>query len=102
MQKLKSNRDKLQAYLQALRPMGGTNLYDGLELALLMEDVDTIFVLSDGAPGAGKYTTTKDILAAVERLNQTRRVLIHSIAVGMNSELLRKLAQENGGQYVQR
>ena len=53
-------------------------------------------------PGAGKFVATPDILRAVRRLNQTRRVAIHGISIGMDSELLKRLAEENGGRYVRR
>jgi len=67
-----------------------------------MEDVDTIFLLSDGVPGLGKFVTTPDILRAVRRENQIRRIMIHCVAIGTESELLRQLAAENGGRYVRR
>ena len=67
-----------------------------------MPDVDTIFLLSDGAPGAGKYVATPDILRAVRRENQTRRIAIHCVSIGMDSDLMKKLARENGGRYARR
>ena len=67
-----------------------------------MKGVDTVFLLSDGVPGSGKYVATKDILRAVRRLNQTRRIAIHGIAIGQDSDLLKSLAIENGGKYVRR
>ncbi len=96
------NRSALKRHLESKKPTGGTNLYDGLELALQIKDVDTVFLLSDGAPGSGKYVATPDILRGVRRENQTRRIAIHCISIGMDSELLRRLARENGGQYVRR
>ncbi len=98
----KKNRGELASYLDDKQPMGGTNLYDALELALLEEDVDTIFLLSDGAPGVGRYVAKDDILRAVRRLNQTRRICIHAIAVGMSAPLMKELAEENGGEYIRR
>ncbi len=95
-------RTQLRKHLLGLKPTGGTNLYDGLELALRTKDVDTVFLLSDGVPGAGKYVATPDILRAVRRENQTRRVAIHCVSIGMDSELLRRLAEENGGKYARR
>jgi len=97
-----ANRASLKTYLASRRPTGGTNLYDGVELALNHSDVDTIFLLSDGAPGTGKFTSTPDILRGVGRLNQTRRIAIHCISVGADSDLLKKLAAANGGKYVRR
>jgi hypothetical protein len=82
--------------------MGGTNLYDGLELALLTKDVDTIYLLSDGSPGSGKFVQHADILREVRRINRTRRVAIHCVAVGFDSKLMKDIAAQNGGQYVRR
>ena len=98
----RSNRSSLQKFLARQKPTGGTNLYDGLELALLDKEVDTIFLLSDGSPGSGKYVATGDILRAAGRLNQARRIAIHCVSVGTSSDLLKKLAAANGGEYVQR
>ena len=98
----RKNRDDLTRHLLQKQPTGGTNLYDGLELALLEEEVDTIFVLSDGMPGAGKYVAKDDILRAVRRLNQTKRVAIHAVSIGLDAELMKQLAAQNGGQYVRR
>ena len=73
-----------------------------MELALADKRVDTIFLLSDGVPGSGKYTTTADILREVGRRNQTRRIAIHCVSIGTDSDLLKKLAAANGGKYVRR
>ena len=98
----KANRAALTKHLRKQNPMGGTNLYDGLELALADKNVDTIFLLSDGVPTGGKYVSTPNILRAVGKRNQTRRIAIHCVSVGTDSDLLRKLAAANGGKYVRR
>ncbi len=96
------NRNALTNYLKNKKPTGGTNIYDALEAALRMPNVDSIFLLSDGAPGAGKYVTTTDILRGIRRENQTRRIAIHCVSIGMDSILLKRLAEENAGSYVRR
>ena len=67
-----------------------------------MEDseADTIFVLTDGIPSEGRFRTESEIVKAVRRLNQTRRIAIHTVSVGQDSPLLERLARENGGHYV--
>ena len=97
-----ATRAALEKHLLEQKPMGGTNIYDPLELALDADGVDTVFLLSDGAPGSGKYVATDDILRAVRRINQTRRIAIHAISIGRDSDLMQRLAAENGGQYVRR
>jgi hypothetical protein len=95
-------KTKLAKDLRSKRPTGGTNLYDGLEMALLTEDVDTIYLLSDGSPGSGKFVRHEDILREVKKLNRTRRVAIHCVAVGFDSPLMKDLAAQNDGRYVRR
>jgi len=97
-----SNRAALAKHLQGQAPRGATNLYDALDLALLDPSVDTILLLSDGAPSAGRYIEGDEILRAVRRRNQTRRVAIHTVSVGTDSRLLRDLAAQNGGTYARR
>ncbi len=98
----KKNRKDLYEFLNAQRPDGGANLFDGLEKALLQEGVDRIMLLSDGSPGSGKFITTPDILREVRRLNQSKRIAIDCVSLGMRSDLLRRLAEENGGRYIER
>lgn len=102
LQRLGPNRKELTSRLESQQPTGGTNIYDALEIALRMRDVDTIFLLSDGSPGSGKFVATDDILRAIRRENQTRRIAIHCVSIGMESRLLRQLAEQNGGLYVSR
>ncbi len=84
------------------QPTGGTNLFGGLQAALAYTDVKTIFVLSDGAPTAGDETGSGAILGAVRRLNEEREATIHCVSLGRRSRLLRLLAKQSGGTYVER
>lgn len=97
----KSNLEKAAAHLLAQKPRGGTNIYDTLEKAIEDPDVDTIFLLSDGAPGDGKFVRTDDILREIRKLNRIRQITIHAISLGP-SPFMKKLAEENGGQFVER
>ncbi|MHC4550674.1 MAG: HEAT repeat domain-containing protein [Planctomycetota bacterium] len=95
-------RGGLKAYLRRKRAHGATNLYDALEMALLSEGVDTIYLLSDGHPNEGRFVRHEEIVRAVRRLNQTRRITLHCVALGYDSGLLRQLAASSGGTYLQR
>jgi hypothetical protein len=90
---------------------GKTNTYAALMAALEVEPgakrdaysvaVDTIFFLSDGRPSHGDYVDTDDILREVRAVNQARKVVIHTIALGeFQKEFMRQLAGENGGVFV--
>lgn len=86
-------------FLGGLKPAGETNIYDALTLALSDPEVDTIYFLSDGAPNRGARVTPTEILEGIERANRFRRVVIHTIQIGQDQELMQRLAARNGGTY---
>jgi len=97
-----AKRTRLKKHLLAQSPTGGTNLYDGLEMALKIKDVDTIYLLSDGAPGSGKFVLEEDIVREIGKLNKRLRIQIHGISIGRESSLLKKLSEQSGGTYARR
>ena len=94
-----SGRRQALQYVRALRARRSTNVYDTLEFALQDREVDTIFILSDGYPSAGRYVDTDSILREIKVLNRSRGVSINGIAFGEQSHLLERLAAENNGEY---
>ena len=92
-------RAKVQKFVAKQNPAGGTALYDALQIAFDDPLVDTIYLLTDGAPSAGKVTDPALIRAEVSRWNRVRHVRIHCIAIGMDTELMRGLAADSGGEY---
>lgn len=95
------SREDAKAWIGRLGAMGATNLYDALEAAFRDPDVDTIYVLSDGEPTAGKQVDPGMIRLHVQQWNEHRGIVIHSISIGLQLEVLRWLAEDSGGQYVQ-
>ncbi len=93
------DKAELQAAIEGLRPTGGTNIHDALEEAFRDPDVDTIYLLTDGQPSAGAITDPNELADEVRRWNRVRQIVIHCVAVGMDSALLKRLAAESGGQY---
>jgi hypothetical protein len=106
----------LTELLSRLQPHGGTNLFDGLVHALQLDQrrfgdanapgIDELFVLSDGEPNAGDVQQKDDLLELVRESNRYARVRIHCVftgdAGGSGAVLLRELAEQNGGVFVQR
>jgi Mg-chelatase subunit ChlD len=109
-----SSLRSLTELLSRLQPHGGTNLHDGLVAALQLDQqrygepvaaqIDELFVLSDGQPTAGEVQDTDTLLAVVREANKYAKVRIHTVftGTGEGAELLRRLAAENGGVFVQR
>ncbi|MCA8965378.1 MAG: HEAT repeat domain-containing protein [Planctomycetes bacterium] len=97
-----------------MKPEGGTNLYAGLAAALHMQEarfgqqtpaeIDELFVLSDGMPTTGEVRDQEGLLEMVRQANKFAKVRIHTVFTGTGdgAELLRRIADENGGVFVQR
>jgi Mg-chelatase subunit ChlD len=63
--------------------------------------IDTIFFLSDGRPTVGDYVDPQDVAREVRELNQLRKVVIHTIAIGeFQKDFMKVLAEQNGGIFV--
>lgn len=93
------NREELLARVQKIGPGGGTNIFDAIEKAFLDPAVDTIYLLTDGEPSAGRIVAPDDIVDEVKRWNRSRQIVIHCIGLGIDSRLLKQLAEVTGGSY---
>lgn len=98
--------------------VGGTATYDAVAAALVLGDVgkgkarapdgtgdaklDTILLLSDGKPTAGRFVEPTQIRNAVKDLNKARRIAIHTIAFGKDADekFMEGLATDAGGTYL--
>jgi len=80
---------------------GGTALYDGLVSALRDKKVGAIYLLTDGEPTEGRIVEPNEIRARIAELTRYRDVKIHGISIGRRSRLLKNLARDSGGQYVE-
>ena len=95
------NAAKARAFLVNVRPDGPTNLFGALMTALSFQDVQTIFLLTDGNPTFGRVVLPSAILVELERVNRDRHVVINTIAAGdVRAEFLAELATRNGGKAV--
>jgi len=95
------SRASALAFLQGQPSSGQTNIHAGLVAALEDEDVDSIFLLSDGAPSAGQITDPVALRNAIRNRNALSQVVIHTISIGRASRLLEGLAEDSGGRYLE-
>ncbi|HUR26868.1 MAG TPA: HEAT repeat domain-containing protein, partial [Planctomycetota bacterium] len=108
-------RKEALAYVNALEGAAGTNIYSALEKAFDMAGVksgnawskpvyDTIFFLTDGRATIGVTKDTEEILSYVRERNANAGIVLHTIGLSaaQDADLLKRLASENGGQYVAR
>ncbi len=79
-------------------------LHEKATLAADLDPIpDTIYFLTDGTPTRGEITDTETLLSWMRDVNRFAKVDIHVIAmgnVGVDLEFLRKLAEQNGGEFI--
>lgn len=97
---LDKTRAEALAKLAALQPRGGTNVHGALQRAFAETEVDTIYLLSDGAPSAGLIQDPTALADEVARWNRARRIRIHCISIGTDSAMMKRIAKESGGNYT--
>ncbi len=108
-----ANKAAIREWVLERGPAGSTNLFGGLEKAFQIagrgsfdrrykNNVDTIFLLSDGAPSAGRIQAVGEILKEIRALNDLRRIAIHCVGLGrgINARFLRQLAEQNDGEFA--
>ena len=115
------NKENAYEWIRALKPHGSTYIDGALRMGFQIAGlinfdkrypeiaVDTMVLLSDGAPTDNSFPVSKlmepeVILEHVREWNKDKKVVVHCIGVDMveGIEFLKKLAAENGGTYVDR
>ncbi len=97
------NRADAFTFLDSLDPAGSTNMFDTLVLAMKDKKVDTIYILSDGAPTSGRVTEKDAFVEEVRRINMLRKVKINTIGFNLEGEaqeLMKELADTNYGTFI--
>jgi HEAT repeat protein len=98
----KEDKEAAIRFAEETTPQGGTDIHGALEAACKDPKVDTVYLLSDGDPSAGRIRNPEILAAEVLRWCKARSLVIHTVAVGGESPLLRKLAEQVGGTCVVR
>jgi hypothetical protein len=90
------------AWVKKLKESGFTETGKALDAAFEDPAVDTIYLVSDGAPerSAKEKIPTEPILRSVEKKNRFRKVKIVALGWGtIDEDFMRRLAEENGGTF---
>ncbi len=117
------NKEAFRKYVADLKAEGGTNLWGGIQEGLKLKSlvygeryessVDELFVLSDGAPTVGEVLDPQEILRLIAETNRFSRVRINTVFISTPGErlpdtmsikpeeLMRRMAEANGGRFVQ-
>jgi Mg-chelatase subunit ChlD len=117
------SKERAIEFVEKMRADGGTNMWAGLDEGLKMKSlvygeryattVDEIFLVSDGAPSVGEVIDPMEILRLVTETNRFSKVRINTIFITSPnerdprnlslspSELMKRMAEQNGGRFVQ-
>ena len=94
------SKDDAKLWIDRLGAGGATNLYDSIQMAFDDDEVDTIFILSDGEPNVGGQTDPHAIREHVSRWNEHRGVMIHTVSVGLDLPVLEWISTDAGGTHI--
>jgi adenosyl cobinamide kinase/adenosyl cobinamide phosphate guanylyltransferase len=105
-------KKKAFEWLDQLVPVSATNIFDALEMAFEFSRggsgdkyydkvADTVLMVSDGGPTAGRTTDTEEILEQVAEWSRFKKITIHTIGFGPDIDrvFLEKLARQTGGEW---
>ena len=98
-----ANVERATRYFEDCRAQGSGNVWDAIALALADPAVDTVVILTDGAPTGGRRHRLELMIPLLEQRNATRMVAVDSILVGAPPKLQRywaDLSRRTGGRMV--
>jgi Mg-chelatase subunit ChlD len=96
-------RKRAQACVNDQALLGHTALYDALQLAFTHKQADSFYLLSDGVPSGGTVDDIRAIRKQVRTWNRGResRVKLHCVSLGSSLTILKQLAKDSKGQYLE-
>jgi len=96
-------------YLDNLSPRGGTNIYDSLRVSLNVNNVETVYFLTDGMPTAGAKMDVKSIINDLKSWSKNKKIVVNATAflIGKHSSdnekksisLMQAIAKATNGIY---
>ncbi|MFT6040898.1 MAG: HEAT repeat protein [Gammaproteobacteria bacterium] len=102
LQKAKpKNIDAAKDFFTDCKARGAGNVYDAIQLALIDPEVDTIIILTDGAPSGGYRWNLDLMVQLLTEQNRYRAVTYDALLVGASNFLTDKwqdLAKATGGE----
>jgi hypothetical protein len=100
----KAAREKAEAFIAGGSPMQTGDLLAAVLAAIGEDAIDTVFLLSDGAPSCGDFVERSRVRAAIRQRNRVRKCVIDTIGFGATKaaerSFLAGLAKDSGGRAV--
>ena len=98
-----SNKQAAIRFVMRLGLGSSTNTYGALRRSMTFDDdLEAVFLLTDGAPTTGDITAPKGILNDIGHRNRMRHLKINTIGIGLNAptrNFLKALAEHCGGEF---
>ncbi len=97
------NKQEAFQFIRKIQAGKSTNTYEALRRALEFDDqLETLFLLTDGKPTAGKIISPGGIISDILRRNQMRHLTINTIGIaveGKTESFLRTLSEKTNGEF---
>lgn len=94
-------RKRGESFVQSLKPLGGTNINQALQVAMRQFDATNrpkiLIFMTDGLPTVGETNPARIVDNAREAKRPGIRLFTFGVGYDVNTALLDKLASENGG-----
>lgn len=80
---------------------GGTRSYDAMEIAIRLDETDTLYFLSDGKPVKAEITEWNEMRRALILINHFRPIAIYAVEFNLegNTRQMVEMTDENFGRY---
>jgi HEAT repeat protein len=102
----KGNRAACYKFVMERKASGPTMIYDALEKAFEDPNLDTVYLLTDGAPSGGKYNNRGEIMEKLADMNEYRVIQVHTVEIGTAGKrwkgFMKAIAESTGGDHVKR
>jgi hypothetical protein len=100
------NKSDAEKWIKNVESRGWTNLWDAIEYGFTDDQVDTIFLYTDGGASRGVWVASGEFMGELKKLNRFRKIVIHTVEVpgttantADNVKLLKDIAEATEGVY---
>lgn len=97
------NIDSAAAYARGLEVGRGTNIHDAVKTSLPVDELETIYLLSDGEPSVGGDKGQIERMLRAENYLRAVRVVTYGFTPegsgSFDEEFMRRIARNNWGWY---
>jgi hypothetical protein len=101
---LKASLKEIENFLEKIQAEKPGNMLGAIQTAMADPEVDTLFLLSDGAPSAGLHTIKEPFLKWIEEENRFRNIQFFGIIIGASvrgKSIMLELTNAHNGKAIE-